>query len=67
MKKKLFVLTLFILVEGAVGYPFAFSQETSGKEAWTLEKCIQAALKNRPELQFSTLDFRSSRLPSLPT
>lgn len=34
-----------------------FSQEASEEKTWTLEECIQTALKNRPELEISNLDI----------
>ncbi len=57
MKRKLlliiFLLTSFLL--GAWSLP-AFSQEPSGDKPWTLDECIQAALKSRREIEFSRLD-----------
>ena len=57
MKKSLLLAILFILFEWGIGNPPVFSQEPSGERAWTLEECIQIALKNRPEIEFSNLDI----------
>jgi outer membrane protein TolC len=34
----------------------ALAQEAKNDRAWTLEECIQAALRNRPELEIANLD-----------
>jgi outer membrane protein TolC len=49
------VLCAFLLP--GIGPSLLFSQEAPPEKVWTLEECIQVALKNRPELEFSNLDI----------
>jgi outer membrane protein len=57
MKKRLLLVLLCILFEWGIGNPSVFSQEPPGEKIWTLEECIQKALKYRPELDISSLDI----------
>ena len=49
------VLCAFLLP--GIGPSLLFSQEAPPEKVCTLEECIQVALKNRPELEFSNLDI----------
>ena len=57
MKRLIFLWTLCFFLQVSSGSSPVFSQEASPGKTWTLEECIQTALKNRPELEFSNLDI----------
>jgi outer membrane protein TolC len=57
MKRLISLWTLCFFLHVSVGSSLVLSQEASPGKTWTLEECIQAALKNRPELEFSNLDI----------
>lgn len=57
MKRLISLWTLCFFLNLGIGSSLVFSQESSSGKTWTLEECIQTALKNRPELEFSNLDI----------
>lgn len=57
MKRLISLWTLCFFLHVSVGSSLVFSQGASPERTWTLEECIQTALKNRPELEFSNLDI----------
>jgi outer membrane protein len=57
MKRRIALWISCFFFTWALGSPPGFSEEASAGKAWTLEECIQIALKNRPEIEFSTLDI----------
>ena len=57
MKRLISLWTLCFFLHLSIGSSLVFSQEASPEKTWTLDECIQTALKNRPELEFSNLDI----------
>lgn len=57
MTRLVLVLIFFFLSGWGSGYSASFAQEASGERGWTLNECIQMALKNRPELEISNLEI----------
>jgi outer membrane protein TolC len=57
MKRLISLWTLCFFFHLSIGSSLVFSQVASPEKTWTLDECIQTALKNRPELEFSNLDI----------
>lgn len=54
-------LVFFLFLAFLMNHPVALAQEAGSRKAWTLEECIQTALKNRPELEMAILDVAQAQ------
>ncbi|OGP88490.1 MAG: hypothetical protein A2156_03450 [Deltaproteobacteria bacterium RBG_16_48_10] len=57
MKRASLFYMVCLCLELVMGNAAGFSEEVLQEKALSLKECIQIALKNRPELEFSTLDI----------